>query len=250
MVVVGHMPVAIVTGAGSGVGRELAVSLASHGWRLVLVGRRTDRLERTAARTPPGTTRTVACDVGDEASPELVVSTAVEEFGRIDALVNNAGAARFADLPDTSAADISLMLATNFVGPLSLIRTALPHLARQRGVVVNVGSIGGVLALPGRAAYGASKAALHHMTRSLARELAPDVRVNAVAPGAIDTEMYDDLGMSRERVRELRAEMVATTPLGRMGKAEDVVPWVEMLLGEAGRWVTGSLIVVDGGRSC
>lgn len=250
MVVVDHMPVAIVTGAGSGVGRELAVALASRGWRLVLIGRRADRLDRTAARTPPGTTRTVACDVGDEATPELVVSTAVEEFGRIDALVNNAGAARFADLPDTSFADINLMLATNLVGPLSLIKAAVPHLARQQGVVVNVGSIGGMLALPGRAAYGASKAALHHMTRSLARELAPDVRVNAVAPGAIDTEMYDDLGMSRERVRELRAEMVATTPLGRMGSAEDVVPWVEMLLGEAGRWVTGSLIVVDGGRSC
>jgi NAD(P)-dependent dehydrogenase (short-subunit alcohol dehydrogenase family) len=247
--------VAIVTGAGSGVGRVLAVSLLEQGWRLVLVGRREDRLKETAASAPSQSApsqavRVVACDVGAAGAAELIVGTAVGEFGRVDALVNNAGVARFAGVSDASAADVALMVATNLVGPLALIGAAAGHLAVRRGVVVNVGSIGGVLALPGRAAYGASKAGLHHLTRSLARELAPDVRVNAVAPGAIDTEMYDDTGLSAARVRELRAEMVATTPLGRMGRPEDVVPWIEMLLGPAGDWVTGSVIVVDGGRSC
>jgi NAD(P)-dependent dehydrogenase (short-subunit alcohol dehydrogenase family) len=107
-----------------------------------------------------------------------------------------------------------------------------------------------LLALPTRAVYGASKAALAHLTRSLARELAPDVRVNAVLPGAIDTEMYADLGWSDEETARLRAEMVRRTPLGRMGTVDDVVPWIEMLLSPASEWVTGSLIVVDGGRSC
>jgi NAD(P)-dependent dehydrogenase (short-subunit alcohol dehydrogenase family) len=139
---------------------------------------------------------------------------------------------------------------TNLIGPLALIRHAAPDLSRRRGTIVNVGSIGGVLALPGRAAYGATKAALHHLTRSLARELAPHVRVNAVAPGAIDTAMYDDLGWSPDEVDLLRAEMVSTTPLGRMGRPEDVVPWIELLLGPAGAWVTGCVVVVDGGRSC
>jgi NAD(P)-dependent dehydrogenase (short-subunit alcohol dehydrogenase family) len=248
--VVSKCTAAIVTGAGSGVGRALALSLAKQGWQLVLVGRREDRLKQTAADAACTAVRIVACDVGDAGAAELITGTAVDEFGGIDALINNAGVARFAALRDTSPADIELMLATNFTGPLTLIRAAAAHLAARRGVVVNVGSIGGVLALPGRAAYGASKAGLHHLTRSLARELAPDVRVNAVAPGAIDTEMYDDLGMNEAQVRKLRAEMVATTPLGRMGRAEDVVPWIEALLGPAGEWVTGSVIVVDGGRSC
>jgi NAD(P)-dependent dehydrogenase (short-subunit alcohol dehydrogenase family) len=248
--VVSNTSVAIVTGAGSGVGRALAVSLTEQGWRLVIAGRREDRLKETAAGAPSGAVRIVACDIGEAGAAELITGTAVDAFGRVDALVNNAGAARFARLRDTSPADIELMLATNLTGPLTLIRAAAAHLAARRGVVVNVGSIGGVLALPGRAAYGASKAGLHHLTRSLARELAPDVRVNAVAPGAIDTEMYDDLGMTGAQVRELRAEMVATTPLGRMGRPEDVVPWIELLLGPAGEWVTGSVIVVDGGRSC
>jgi NAD(P)-dependent dehydrogenase (short-subunit alcohol dehydrogenase family) len=249
-VVVSQEPVAIVTGAGSGVGRALAVSLAKQGWRLVLVGRREDRLRETASWAQAQVVRVVACDIGAAAAPELIVGTAVNAFGRVDALINNAGVARFARVRDTSSTDMALLLSTNLIGPLRLIQAAAAQLAAQRGVIVNVGSIGGVLALPGRAAYGASKAGLHHLTRSLARELAPDVRVNAVAPGAIDTEMYDELGMSAAQVRELRAEMVATTPLGRMGLPEDVVPWIEMLLGPAGRWVTGSVIVVDGGRSC
>jgi NAD(P)-dependent dehydrogenase (short-subunit alcohol dehydrogenase family) len=249
-VAVSQAPVAIVTGAGSGVGRALAVSLSKQGWRLVLVGRREDRLRKTAAGAPSRAVRIVACDIGEAAAPKLIVGAAVDEFGGVDALINNAGVARFAGVRDTSSADMALMLTTNLIGPLTLIQAAAAHLAARRGVVVNVGSIGGVLALPGRATYGASKAGLHHLTRSLARELAPNVRVNAVAPGAIDTEMYDDLGMSAAQVRELRAEMVATTPLGRMGRPEDVVPWIEMLLGPAGEWVTGSVIVVDGGRSC
>jgi NAD(P)-dependent dehydrogenase (short-subunit alcohol dehydrogenase family) len=243
--------VAIVTGAGSGVGRAVATSLARTGWRLVLVGRREQRLRETAGEVgPEAPLRVVACDVGAAGAAGLVVGSALEAFGRVDALVNNAGVARFSPLNETTPDDVTLMLGTNLLAPLELVRAAAPHLAERRGTVVNVGSVGGLLALPGRAVYGASKAALHHLTRSLARELAPDIRVNAVAPGAVDTEMYEDLGMDPDRVRALRAEMLATTPLGRMGRPEDVAPWVEMLLGPAGEWVTGSVIVVDGGRSC
>ena len=243
-------PVAIVTGAGSGLGRALATSLGRNGWRLLLVGRRPERLAGTAATLPDGHARTVAVDVGAAGAAERIVDEALEGFGRIDALVNNAGVARFAPLGEFDVKDVELMVYTNFVGPLALIHHAVPELARNRGAVVNVGSIGGLLALPGRAAYGAVKAALHHLTRSLARELAPDVRVNTVAPGAIDTEMYDELGWDADQVAELRAEMVRTTPLGRMGTPDDVVPWIEMLLGRAGAWMTGACVVVDGGRSC
>jgi NAD(P)-dependent dehydrogenase (short-subunit alcohol dehydrogenase family) len=207
-------------------------------------------LAKTAADLPAGAAHVVAADVGAPGSAERVVSEAMDEFGRVDALVNNAGAARFGTLAEFDAADVESMVRVNLVGPLALIHQAAPELTRRRGTIVNVGSIGGVLALPGRAAYGASKAALHHLTRSLARELAPHVRVNAVAPGAIDTEMYDELGWDADRVAQLRADMVRTTPLGRMGTAEDVVPWIELLLGRSGAWMTGSIVVVDGGRSC
>jgi NAD(P)-dependent dehydrogenase (short-subunit alcohol dehydrogenase family) len=158
--------------------------------------------------------------------------------------------ARLARIEQLALTEAEAIVRTNLIGPAFLIRQAIPALRETKGAVVNVGSIGGLLAVPSRALYGASKAALHHLTRSLARELAPDVRVNAVLPGAIDTQMYDSLGCTADEVARLRRDLIDTTPLGRMGTPDDVVPWIEQLIGPAGRWVTGSLFVVDGGRSC
>jgi NAD(P)-dependent dehydrogenase (short-subunit alcohol dehydrogenase family) len=248
-------PVVVVTGAGSGLGHGLVRSLAAQGWRLVLVGRRRERLldTRQACCRAGGRAAdavVVDVDVTETLAAEHVVAAALAAFGRIDALVNNAGMARVGPIENGDVADFDEMLRTNLLAPAALIKAAVPVLRRTGGTIVNVGSIGGAVAVPGRAMYGASKAALHHLTRSLARELAPDVRVNAVVPGPLDTEMYDHLGLPPTKVAALRSELLATTPLGRMGTAEDVVPWIELLLGPAGRWMTGSLVVVDGGRSC
>jgi NAD(P)-dependent dehydrogenase (short-subunit alcohol dehydrogenase family) len=245
----------VVTGAGSGLGYALARRLAGQGWRLTLVGRREERLARTraacvAAGAAPGECIMLPVDITEPGAAQLVVAEALHVFGRIDALVNNAGLARFGPIERADLADFERMLQTNLVAPAALIKYAAPALRRTQGMVVNVGSIGGVLSVPGRAFYGASKAALHHLTRSLARELAPDIRVNAVVPGAIDTEMYDHLALAPSEVEALRADLIRTTPLGRMGKLEEVVAWIELLLGPAGQWMTGSLLVVDGGRSC
>jgi NAD(P)-dependent dehydrogenase (short-subunit alcohol dehydrogenase family) len=245
----------IITGAGSGLGRALAQSLANKGRPVVLVGRRSEHLLRTRAAclAAGGTIRkceVVVADISEPGAADRVVDASLDTFGSIGALVNNAGFARFGGIENADPRDWERMLGINLLAPVALIRYAIPSLRRSRGVVVNVGSIGGALALPGRALYGASKAALAHVTRSLARELAPDIRVNAVIPGALDTEMYERLGLDDEAVRELRADMVRTTPLGRMGTVEDVVPWIELMLGPAGYWMTGSLLVVDGGRSC
>jgi NAD(P)-dependent dehydrogenase (short-subunit alcohol dehydrogenase family) len=252
--------VCVITGAGSGLGRALAVRLAALDWRLVLVGRREDRLIDTrqmcAAAAGAGdgagdkACLVVAADLTDRAAAGRVVQAARDTHGRIDALVNNAALARFAPLDVADLDTLDLVLRTNLVAPAALIKHALPDLRRSRGQIVNVGSIGGVLALPGRSFDGASKAAVHHLTRSLARELAPEIRVNAVVPGAIDTEMYDELGLEPAQRRALRAELVNSTPLRRMGTTAEVVPWIELLLGPAGGWMTGSLLVVDGGRSC
>lgn len=247
--------VTIITGAGSGLGRALAESLAKRGRPVVLVGRRKEHLLQTraaclAAGAAIEKCRILAADVTEQGAAEQVMSETLRTLGRIVALVNNAALARFAPIEEADPDDWDRMLHTNLLAPAAFIKHAAPALRESRGVVVNVGSIGGMLALPGRALYGASKAALAHMTRSLARELAPDIRVNAVLPGAIDTEMYEALGQDDKAVSQLRAQMICTTPLGRMGTVEDVVPWIELLLGPAGQWVTGSLVVVDGGRSC
>jgi NAD(P)-dependent dehydrogenase (short-subunit alcohol dehydrogenase family) len=243
-------PVVVITGAGSGLGRCLAMSLAGQGHRLTLVGRSKERLLETQAALGGADCLTLALDVTEAAAGDRIVSETLDAFQRIDAVVNNAGLARLAGLEQLALADAEAMMRTNLIGPAFLIRHAVAALRETKGLLVNVGSIGGLLSVPSRALYGASKAALHHLTRSLARELAPDVRVNAVLPGAIDTPMYDDLGCSPEEVATLRRTMVGTTPLGRMGTPQDVVPWIEQLLGPAGRWVTGSLFVIDGGRSC
>jgi NAD(P)-dependent dehydrogenase (short-subunit alcohol dehydrogenase family) len=247
--------VTVITGAGSGVGRALALDLAGQDGRLALVGRRKERLldvelSCITAGAAAENILVLPADVTESTAPEWIVGETMTAFGRIDALVNNAGWARFDQLEMAFQEDLERMVATHLTAPAALIRAALPALRATQGVVVNIGSIGGVLALPGRAFYGATKAALHHLTRSLARELAPEVRVNAVVPGAIDTEMYEHLGLPSVEVAALRSELIRTTPMGRLGTPADVVPWIELMLEPAGRWMTGSVVVVDGGRAC
>ncbi|GAA3348212.1 3-oxoacyl-[acyl-carrier-protein] reductase [Amorphoplanes nipponensis] len=247
--------VVAVTGAGSGLGRALAVRLAADGTRLILVGRRAGRLRETrdacvAGGGKAGDIVELPLDLTGPDAAAAVAEAATTAFDGLDALVNNAAQARFGALDRTGMATFAGLLQVNLVAPAALSQAVAPLLRRSRGTIVNVGSIGGLLAVPGRSYYGAAKAGLHHLTRSLARELAPDIRVNAVLPGAVDTEMYDDLGIDDDDVARLRTEMVRTTPLGRMGRPEDVVPWIVMLLGPAAAWMTGSLLVVDGGRSC
>jgi NAD(P)-dependent dehydrogenase (short-subunit alcohol dehydrogenase family) len=247
--------VTVITGAGSGIGRALAEGLSRRGRPVVLVGRREEYLLQTRAACVSVGGSNAKCliataDITESGAVEEVVAKTLRAFGGIVALVNNAGLARFAPLRDGDFADWDQMLRTNLLAPAAFVKHSTPALRASRGVVVNVGSIGGILALPGRALYGASKAALAHLTRSLARELAPDIRVNAVLPGPIETEIYDGLGQDAQALSQLRAEMIRTTPMGRMGSVEDIVPWIELLLSPAAQWVTGSLVVVDGGRSC
>ncbi len=244
--------VIVVTGAGTGTGRATAVEAAVRGARLVVVGRRRCLLDETAhaCGAHGATPMILAMDVTLAEAPAQIVDAVACRFGRIDGLVNNAGLARFCALEGSRDEDILAMLAVNLLAPLRLIRAAAGTLRAAGGAVVNVSSIGGVVATPGRAAYGATKAALNHLTRSLARELAPDIRVNAVLPGAVDTPMYDDLGLDATTAVRLKDEMIRTTPAGRMGRPDEVARWICHLLDRQNAWVTGSLVTIDGGRSC
>jgi NAD(P)-dependent dehydrogenase (short-subunit alcohol dehydrogenase family) len=133
-------------------------------------------------------------------------------------------------------------------GPVQLIQWCLPSLRQRSGSIVNVTSVAGDLAAPNRSFYGATKAAMNHMTRSLAIELAPAVRVNAILPGPVDTPIYDRVGMSPETMRRFRADLEAMTPMGRFGQPDEVAGWVCRLLDDDAAWVTGVLLPIDGGR--
>lgn len=245
--------VVVVTGAGSGIGRAIGETVAKAGGHVVALGRRPEILQEAAdsfGRFAGREMLAIPTDIGRADQVAHAIDAALNRFGCIDALVNNAGVAHFAPIDQADLADLEIMLDVHLRGPIHLIRSALPALKRSAGNIVNVSSIGGILALPGRVLYGATKAALNHLTRSLARELAPAVRVNAIIPGPVVTPIYSNLQLSIEDLRSLEDELIRTTPAGRFGRPEEVARWVCSLIDDESRWVTGALITVDGGRSC
>lgn len=249
--------VVLVTGAGSGIGRAVTHTLIAAGASVILFGRREALLKqvsgeviRACCHQPGPRALVVPVDVAVPAAVSCGVATGLREFGRLDGLVNNAGLARFGAIDEIGLDDIDSMIDVNLRGPVHLIRACLPALRDSGGSIVNVTSVGGLLAMPGRSCYGATKAALNSLTRSLARELAPGVRVNAVLPGPVETPMYSGLGLTAEETGQLRRDLLAGTPMGRFGQPEEVARWVCSLLDdELSSWVTGALIPVDGGRT-
>lgn len=243
--------VILVTGGGTGIGRATALEAGRRGARLCLAGRRASVLSSVAEELDRmgADCIFVTVDLADVDAPRQLVSKALSRYGGIDGVVNNAAVARFAPLDQAADDEMRIMFEVNLLAPLRILREALPALRSRRGCVVNVSSIGGVVATPRRVLYGALKAALNHATRSLARELSPEVRVNAVLPGPVQTPMYEDLGLTEQDARRLVNEMIATTPAGRMGLPEEVANWICWLLDGRSGWMTGSLVTVDGGRS-
>ncbi|MFC7721131.1 SDR family NAD(P)-dependent oxidoreductase [Nonomuraea recticatena] len=237
----------VITGAGTGIGRAIAERALKEGALVTAVGRRRAALEELATDGPA---QAVPEDVAAPGAADRIVRAAVERFGALHGVVNNAGLARFGRLEEADLEEFDRMLAVNVRAPAELIRCALPHLRAVGGAVVNVSSVGGVLSMPGRSCYGASKAALNSLTRSLARELAPEVRVNAVLPGPVDTPMWQELGLTPEGTRDLRENLLSATPMGRFGTGEEIARWVCQLLDpDLAGWITGALVPVDGGRT-
>lgn len=253
MGLIGHT--VLVTGAGSGIGRAIATRLLDSGANVVLVGRREATLAEVAEQArscgPDGPATMIAvADVADACAVERVVAETLARFGGIDGVVNNAGVARFGPVAEAEPSDLDAMLDAHLRGPVHLIRACLPTLRERWGCVVNVSSVGGTLAMPNRSLYGASKAALNSLTRSLAKELAPHIRMNAVLPGPVETPIYDDLGLSAEETGVLRHNLIQATPMGRFGRPGEVAAWVCVLLDpDISGWVTGTLLPVDGGRT-
>ncbi|MEU2109366.1 SDR family oxidoreductase [Streptomyces sp. NPDC019507] len=238
--------VAVVTGAGSGIGRATAVALAEAGARVLGVGRRKEVLEETA-RAHPGIA-VMPLDIVEEGAAEKVVATAVERWGRLDLLVNNAGSTAVMPLAETDRSVIGRLFELNVTAPSLLAHAALPHLRATSGSIVNVSSTYGHRPLPGGAHYAATKSALEQLTRSWALELAPDgVRVNAVAPGPTRTDVLVAAGLSDDTVQEMLAHERERIPMGRLGDPEDVADWIVRIADPRGTFVTGQVLTIDGG---
>jgi meso-butanediol dehydrogenase/(S,S)-butanediol dehydrogenase/diacetyl reductase len=234
-------PVAIVTGAGSGIGRATALRLASDGYRVTLAGRRDGALRETANLM--GESCVVAvCDVTDAEAVTAMVSTTVQTFGRIDVVVNNAGISRSGDFAEVTVDEWREVMTTDVESVLLVTQAALPFLLEHQGSVVNVASVAGLGGDPGMAIYNAAKGAVVNLTRSLAVELAAQgVRVNAVAPSLTATDATADI--SEHDV----VEFLHRIPMGRAADPAEVADVIAFLASHDARFVTGVILPVDGG---
>ncbi|AJF64626.1 SDR family NAD(P)-dependent oxidoreductase [Streptomyces vietnamensis] len=238
--------VVVVTGAGTGIGRATARSFAGQGATVVAVGRRTEPLRETAEGHPG--IHPFAADVTAEGAAEEIVRAALTDHGRIDVLVNNAGISAGGPLGTLDRSVITPLLETNLVAPVLLTQAAVPALRESRGVVVNVTTTIGQRGWPANSVYPATKSALETLTRCWAVELAPaGVRVVAVAPGAIETPIADHMGLTPEQRKAVRAWQLAHTPLGRVGRPEEVAWAITSLAAPDAAFLTGTVLPVDGG---
>src|SRR5262245_31846580 len=237
--------VTIVAGGGTGIGRATAELFASEGARVVIFGRRPERLAETvtAISQAGGVATAVSGDVGSEADVAQLVGTARAEYGGVDVLVNAAAVRLRSALVEISAADFAEVLRINLVGAFVLTKTvAIPMRARGGGSIVHIGSALGSVAAPDFSPYVASKGGLHALARAAAVELVQDeIRVNVIAPGTIDTPIGQGVPEFRRHLLKHRI------PIGRAGHVADVAAACLYLASDAARYVTGTILAVDGG---
>ncbi|MBW7969122.1 SDR family oxidoreductase [Bradyrhizobium sp. BR 10289] len=237
--------VALVTGAARGIGLATAKKFLADGWRVALLDIEGELLGRTVAGLGPSeATLALTCDVSDAAAIAAAMKTIEQRFGRLDALVNNAGIAVFAPLMETSDADWRRVLEVNLTGPFLCTKAAVPLMREaDGGAIVNITSISAVRASTLRSAYGTSKAGLAHLTKQLAVELASlNIRVNAVAPGPVDTAMAKQV-----HTKEIRADYHDAIPLNRYGLEEELAEAIYFLCSGSASYITGQILAVDGG---
>ena len=238
--------VAVVTGAGRGIGHAIAVRLAKEGARVACVSRTEANAQRTADEinlTQSDAAKAYAVDVADQAAVQKAAAQILDDFGRVDILVNNAGVTRDGLSMRMSMDDWDTVLNTNLKGAFTFTQALMRPMIKQRsGRIINISSIAGLTGNAGQANYSASKAGLIGLTKTLARELASrGITVNAVAPGLIETDMTTVLS------EEIRQAILQKVPLGKLGEPEDIAGAVAYLASPEAKYITGQVLTVDGG---
>lgn len=242
----------LITGATSGIGKATALRFAEGGAGVAAVGRDEAALSelRRAIEGAGARFLAIRADLSVEKETGTPVSKAVEHFGGIDVLVNAAGHISTGTIGDTSLEAWDAMLNINLRAPFMLMQKALPTIVARRGNIVNVSSVTGLRAFPGVLAYCVSKAGLDQLTRCAALELAAQgVRVNAVNPGVVVTQIHKRGGMTEEQYDAFLEHSKATHPLGRVGQAREVAELIFFLASDRASWITGATYSIDGGRA-
>ena len=239
----------VITGATSGIGRATALKFAASGGSVLAVGRDSAALEELRRDATGGKVAILEADVTAEASADAIVNAARREIGGITTLVNAAGIIATGSIETTSDAQWDSMLDVNLRAPFRLMRAVSPLLPSPGGAIVNVSSVTGVRAFPNVLAYCVSKAGVDQLTRCAALELAPrGIRVNAVNPGVVITNLHRRSGMSEENYATFLERSRETHPLGRAGDPNEIAELIYFLASDAAAWITGETISVDGGR--
>ncbi len=236
--------VCLITGAAQGIGAACARRFAAEGALVVLADVDDERGQRLAAELSG---LYVHCDVGNKAQVDQLVQQALAWQGRIDVLVNNAGIFRAADFLDVTEEDFDAVLRVNVKGSFLVGQAVARAMAQaSRGTIVNMSSVNGMLAIPNIASYNVSKGGINQLTRVMALALAPhNIRVNAVAPGTIATELAAKAVLTSD---EAKNKILSRTPLGRLGEPSEIADVVAWLASDAASYVTGEIVTVDGGR--
>lgn len=244
--------VVFVTGATSGIGRACALGFANKGAILACVGRKSEALDDVASEIERlgSQTLSIRADVANESEAVEAVAKAVGKLGGIDVLVNAAGHIANGTIETTSLEEWDKMLNVNLRAIFNLMQKALPSLTERKGNIVNVSSVTGLRSFPGVLAYCVSKAGLDQLTRCSALELAAKgVRVNAVNPGVVVTEIHKRGGMNDDAYAAFLEHSKQTHPLGRVGRPEEIADLVMFLASSRASWITGATYSIDGGRA-
>lgn len=238
--------VVIITGGSNGIGKTAALEFANLGANVLITGRRQEALAEVASLHK--NIEAIVADSEEHSSAQIITNAAIEKWGRIDVLVNNAGAGANANLDEISAERIEQMFAINVTATSLLTKACLPYLKVSKGNIVNISSTIGHMPAANLSHYGASKAAVDYLTKSWALELAPDIRVNAVAPGpTYSGALTGMMGLSKEQAEEVEKQEALMIPMGRRGNTKDISRWIVKLAEPESAWVTGQVIGVDGG---
>lgn len=244
--------VAFVTGATSGIGRASTFAFARAGAKLACVGRNPEALKELSEELTRNGTEvlTLQADLSVESESDAAIHGAIEKFGGIDVLVNAAGHIANGTIENTTLKAWDDMLNVNVRAIFCLMQRALPSLIERRGNIVNVSSVTGLRSFPGVLAYCVSKAALDQLTRCSALELASKgVRVNAVNPGVVVTEIHKRGGMNDDSYAAFLEHSKTTHPLGRVGRPEEIADLILFLASDSASWITGATYSIDGGRA-